>query len=149
MTPCKLWTGRLNKDGYGTRGDRLAHRIAWADENGVIPRGLSVLHRCDVRNCINLDHLFIGTQQDNIADMIAKGRAGLFRNKRGVNNPKAKLNGDDVWAIRWAMRLKLFTIREISRSYGLSFGSIWRIKVGETWPHITPNWPFDDKGTWQ
>jgi len=53
----------------------MAHRLAWEEAKGPIPDGLFVLHRCDVRGCINVDHLFLGTAKDNTHDMMAKGRA--------------------------------------------------------------------------
>ena len=78
MTPCKVWIGRVNHDGYGLRyykgSDRRVHRVAWQEANGPIPPGMCVLHRCDNRPCYALDHLWLGTQQDNLADMRAKGR---------------------------------------------------------------------------
>lgn len=51
-----------------------AHRIMWVLKNGKIPYGMYVLHKCDVKNCVNPDHLFLGTAQDNIDDCISKGR---------------------------------------------------------------------------
>src|SRR3990167_3892348 len=80
-TGCWLWTGATRYDGYGTRPWRgktsaQAHRIAWEVFRGPIPDGLQVLHRCDVRCCVNPDHLFLGTQLDNMRDMIQKGRKG-------------------------------------------------------------------------
>lgn len=53
---------------------RLAHRVAWTLANGPIPEGLFVCHRCDNRACCNVEHMFLGTLQDNVDDMIAKGR---------------------------------------------------------------------------
>ncbi|MFL5481114.1 MAG: HNH endonuclease signature motif containing protein [Gemmatimonadaceae bacterium] len=53
----------------------LAHRFSWELARGPVPPGLFVLHRCDVRDCVNPDHLFLGTLQDNMDDMVAKGRA--------------------------------------------------------------------------
>ena len=82
---CWLWTGSktgpgpYTTGGYGTvywRGEYLlAHRVMWELANGPIPEGMHVLHRCDVRNCVRPDHLFLGTHQDNMADMARKGRA--------------------------------------------------------------------------
>lgn len=88
---CWLWTGRYGNNGYGTfgggrKGERTgAHRLVWEITNGPIPDGLFVLHRCDVRGCVNPEHLFLGTAKDNTQDMMAKGRAhfvGGLRNSR-------------------------------------------------------------------
>jgi hypothetical protein len=78
---CWLWTGRkVGALGYGQLryGRRTvcvyAHRYAYERFVGSIPKGLKVLHRCDVPACVNPDHLFVGTSKDNTQDMIAKGR---------------------------------------------------------------------------
>lgn len=77
---CWLWTGHINhlRGGYGQftfRGtQQKAHRVAWSSVNGPIPSGMCICHRCDVPACCNPAHLFIGTHDDNRADMLAKGR---------------------------------------------------------------------------
>lgn len=79
---CWLWTGRISPTGYGLfdwyrsvrSHPRLAHRMMYTLSVGPIPEGLCVLHRCDNPPCVNPAHLFIGTQQDNMADKVAKGR---------------------------------------------------------------------------
>jgi hypothetical protein len=82
---CWIWTASRTKDGYGwfrigSRRDRtdtpaLAHRVAWEIANGPPPAGTSVLHRCDNPGCVRPDHLFVGTQADNMLDMSSKDRA--------------------------------------------------------------------------
>jgi hypothetical protein len=78
---CWLWTGAYQKPGYGKIGDgshsKYAHRVSWELQAGAIPHGLQVLHRCDNPQCVRPDHLFLGTQADNVADMYAKGRDGM------------------------------------------------------------------------
>lgn len=75
---CWNWTGFINPKGYGQlsfkRRTVRAHRLAWALAYGPIPDGLCVCHRCDNRRCVRPDHLFIGTNLDNMRDMVAKGR---------------------------------------------------------------------------
>ena len=79
LGPCWIWTGAVDKDGYGrpsverTRRVR-APRISWAWAHGEIPKGKWVLHRCDNPPCVNPDHLFLGTAKDNAQDALAKGR---------------------------------------------------------------------------
>src|SRR5437016_5817926 len=67
---CWLWTWRLNHDGYGLtyRGSDTvgAHRLSWEIHRVEIPKGMSVLHRCDVRNCVNPEHLRLGMQRENM-----------------------------------------------------------------------------------
>lgn len=78
-TGCWLWLGSRHPTGYGQFSIKfkkmLAHRYAWSLENGPVPEGLYVCHKCDNPPCCNPAHLFIGTQKDNLADMKAKGRA--------------------------------------------------------------------------
>lgn len=76
---CWIWTGTgIEANGYArikVNGERiLVHRMSWVMAFGSVPSGLVVCHRCDVPLCVNPDHLFVGTQKDNIADMMAKGR---------------------------------------------------------------------------
>lgn len=78
---CIEWLAYRMPNGYGTireagKNSRhlLAHRAAWQLAKGEIPAGMNVLHRCDNPSCVNVDHLFLGTQADNVSDMISKGR---------------------------------------------------------------------------
>ncbi len=75
---CWEWMGAKTDDGYGYRmvnnKKKLAHRLSWTMENGDIPSGLHVLHRCDNPPCVRPGHLFLGDQATNAKDMVAKGR---------------------------------------------------------------------------
>ena len=99
---CWLWRASVDRWGYGQIGSSgkprtmlKAHRVSWEFAYGAIPDGLSVLHRCDTPACVRPEHLFLGTQQDNVADMNAKGRNRFQR-----QNPALKLSEEQVRAIR-------------------------------------------------
>jgi hypothetical protein len=84
---CWIWRGQGNNKGYGMKSVRgrlqLTHRLSYQWVNGPIPAGMKVLHRCDTPACFNPNHLFIGTQSDNMRDMMLKGRALTVSCKRG------------------------------------------------------------------
>ena len=98
---CWLWTGHpMKHGGYGAIGviyggkTRMirAHRFSWEIHNGPIPTGLCVLHSCDTPLCVRPDHLFLGTQQENLEDMRRKGRGHKLPPLRGHEHPEAKLS---------------------------------------------------------
>lgn len=130
---CWLWTSSVIKSGYGTiwadGGPQRAHRISWELHRGPIPPGLDVLHRCDVRCCVNPDHLWLGTDVDNQRDCIAKGRR---HSCRGVAHHKNKLTEQQVLAIRADSR----GCKRLSRQYGVSTNTILCIRRGEIWKHL-------------
>ncbi len=96
QTGCIVWE-KTTRDGYGLiwyRGKAVsAHRLAWQLSNGDIPMSMRVLHKCDNRACIRSDHLFLGTQRDNIQDAISKGRYDAVkygRMTRKIRNKKGQ-----------------------------------------------------------
>jgi hypothetical protein len=96
-TGCILWAGTLAPTGYGMLAYRkqvhYAHRAAWSCRNGPIPAGLYVCHRCDVRACINPDHLFLGTARQNSRDAAEKGRFRHDRDPSKSNRLKIHFQG--------------------------------------------------------
>jgi HNH endonuclease len=129
---CWTWVGAHHEFGYGMANMSgkavYVHRLAWEEVNGPIPPGLCVLHRCDNPPCCNPAHLFLGTLQDNAADMAQKGRA-----RRGRGN--AKLTAVQVQSIRsgdagGADR------RQVARELGVSETTIWGAVTGKTWRHL-------------
>jgi hypothetical protein len=148
---CHLWLGHINNSGYAHVNRRgkmiLGHRLAWTVAKGPIPSGLQVLHRCDVRACVNPDHLFTGTNDHNVADKVAKGRQARgsrlgqsIRNstafratiRRGADNNAAKLTDADALAIQQDRRL----LREISTDYGVNITTVSRIRRRVAWKHL-------------
>ena len=83
---CIEWTGYTSPTGYGTisvKGKMIpTHRLVWELAGVTIPDGMKSLHRCDNPPCCNIDHLFLGTQADNVADMLAKGRWSNGRSEK-------------------------------------------------------------------
>ena len=126
---CWKWTGATNGTGYGSFGfrhgdDRLAHRVAYELIYGPIPPGLFVLHRCDNTLCVRPDHLFLGTHQDNIDDMVRK--------RRHYCRPKVAVQ--DIHAIRSSTE----SAADLAARYGVHLVTIQRIRDRVTWKRVLP-----------
>lgn len=149
---CWIWTAAPDQYGYGRmywRGRNYpAHRIAYEVTHGDIPDGLWVLHRCDNPPCVNPAHLFLGTRQDNVDDMMQKGRAnrpsgekrGLYlhpeRQARGSRQGSAKLTDVDVIAIRRRYADGNVTKAQLGRDFGVSDVLIGLIVREKYWRHL-------------
>lgn len=133
-TGCHLWSGTTDPWGYGALTVKgvtaKAHRLAYEFECGEIPKGLSVLHRCDIRVCVNPDHLFVGTRADNMRDMWAKGRGK--GSPKGSKAHAAKLTEADVLAIRASNDFH----SRLAEHYGVDSKTIRCIRKRTTWTHI-------------
>lgn len=134
---CWFWIAAHSGDRYGRirRGLRSgeyvkAHRMSWELHYGPIPEGMEVLHQCDTPLCVRPDHLFLGTQLDNMRDMIAKGR-----DCRGEQISTAKLTAADVIAIRNAYKAGA---RQgfLAEQYGVSINTVGHVTRRESWRHI-------------
>lgn len=132
---CWEWRAAKNACGYGRfkleGRNCLAHRVSYLLHNGSIPDGLHVLHRCDNRGCVNPGHLFLGTHQDNMADMNAKGRHHSL-SLSGEKNGASKLSEDDVQTIRRLNRSQ----SEIARRFGVSQSLVSQVQRRVVWTHV-------------
>ena len=133
---CWPWTAAINANGYGSfrlQGKiQTASRIAWMITHGDIPNGpgahgTCVLHRCDNRICQNPAHLFLGSNDDNMRDMVAKGRA---RTRHGEENGWARLTQAQVSYIRSHTEL---SSRRLGTMFGISHQHILRIRHNRAW----------------
>jgi hypothetical protein len=170
LGPCWEWRAGRDRKGYGRfhlradenegKAETLAHRSAWSMANGPIPNGLQVLHRCDNPPCVNLAHLWLGSNAENRADMMAKGRAARGDRHRSKTRPETVARGEAHWSRRapesvtrgerssfskLSEREAREVIsrlargerqRDIASDYGVTANTIWRINVGRTWGHI-------------
>lgn len=154
---CWIWLGGVTGSGYGALGVdnkvKSTHRVSWNLYHGEIPEGLCVLHTCDTKLCVNPSHLFLGTNKDNTADMLKKGRGPSLAQrahsnrkrgaahpsvikpeclKRGVEHHSAKIKESDVLDIRNSKETGVY----LARVYGLSTVTVSRIRRRMIWRHV-------------
>ena len=144
LTECVEHRGCCLPNGYGKlgRGGKtwLAHRYAWHAAFGPIPEGMHVCHKCDNRRCIRPDHLFLGTRQDNMQDMIAKGRAKFVGfsspNYRAPSPRKGEKNGRATITPAIADEMRAQAGRrqvDIAKQFCVSQATVWRVLTGKSW----------------
>lgn len=130
---CWLWTGRLNHDGYGitTHGgkQRRVHRIIYTLVHGPIPKGCQVNHTCHVRHCGNPEHLYAGTQKQNMKDKAVSGRASRLI---GSLHPSAKLNLAIAAKIR-AEYVDGVPQVELAKKYSVGPTTVHLVVTGKRW----------------
>lgn len=128
FTCCWLWSGDIHDQfGYGLilvgKRTTLAHRVSWELHHGPIPDGLCVLHRCDTPPCVNPDHLFLGTQADNMRDKAVKNR----------NPGVRKLTTEEARTIKFSRK----PTTALARHFKVACSTISDIRHDRNWKHIT------------
>ncbi len=135
-SPCWIWIGGVDRKGYGRISvdsrRQFVHRVAWRVAFGPIAPGLGVLHRCDNPPCFNPSHMFLGTDADNVRDMIAKGRNGQ---PKGAAHPRARLAEEDVRLIRDAYDEGV-SPAAMALLYDVSRSTISHIVLRRKWLHV-------------
>jgi len=131
---CIVWKACKNGWGYGVfafsseRKYMLAHRVAWLFAgNGEVPEGKILRHKCDNPACVNVEHLILGAQADNIADKVERNRQA-----KGVKHGMSKLSEDQVREIRTLKG----TGKEIGKRFGISAVMVNYIRSGKSWAHV-------------
>lgn len=149
---CWLYTGGIQKGGYGVISIKnksvQTHRVSYELRVGSIPEGMCVLHRCDVRRCINPEHLFLGTLGDNNTDRKQKGRN---TDRRGERNPQAKADTEKIRKLREAHATRRYSQRQLAKMFGLCQQQVSVIVRGKAWSHVpdpvtdpVSDWSDDD-----
>jgi hypothetical protein len=132
-TGCWLWTASLTRDGYGKAwwGKSIrAHRLVWMLLRGPIDDEKKLLHRCDRPACCNPDHLFVGTQRENVEDMDRKGRR---KPVHGGAHWNARLTADKARIIRERYAAGGVTQAQLGAILGVSEAAVSDVLRGRTW----------------
>lgn len=131
VTGCWLWQGSYFPTGYGQFNNKMlqkspttSHRASWEIHNGRIPDGLMVLHKCDDRRCVNPEHLYLGTNQDNMIDRSKRGRVHQRRLDEGKVREMRQLR-QAGWP--W---------RQLAERYGVAMNAVISATMGTSWAYI-------------
>lgn len=139
---CWKWKGPAKSTGYGQLCVKhgtppvSAHRLSWLIHFGEIPDGQCVCHRCDNRICVRPDHLFLGTQSDNLKDMNRKGRR---RGPTGTQVFSAKLDPRKVrtiFSLYWESHRKFGLVTKLAKQFGVDRSTIYSVIKQTQWKHI-------------
>ena len=129
---CWIWIGMMSRYGYGrltlgAKTNHSAHRTSYELKHGPIPNGMLALHHCDVKCCVNPDHIFIGTQQDNMTDKVMKNRQA-----RGEHHGMSRLTEDQAKEIKFSNQ----KTSDLAKKFNCSAVMIRQIRGGLYWRHL-------------
>ncbi len=135
---CLLWTGFVNENGYGRvrLGGKLVflHRLVYENHHKIkLNKIVCICHVCDTPGCVNIRHLWAGSNLDNVADREAKGRNVV---KKGEENSCSILKEREVREIRDILSSGAMNGREIGNAYGVHHSTIHLIKKNKNWAHV-------------
>lgn len=135
---CWEWQGSNTKSGYGRvwvdTGHIYAHRVSWELTHGISPRG-HVLHRCDNPICVRPEHLFVGSDLDNVRDAISKGRFKFLDPRKGTEHHNAKITDKQVREIR-QLRNQGISCRAVGAMFNISGTMVSNIANRKNWAHV-------------
>jgi hypothetical protein len=140
FTDCKIWKGKIGKTGYGwarskyVNNTRNAHRVVWEEINGPLPKGMCIMHLCDNRSCVNLEHLKLGTPKENKQDMIQKNR---WCDRSGEKHPLNKVTLKEVKQIKKLYKKGINQI-ELAKKFFLNQSTISRFINDKRWQKYVP-----------
>lgn len=129
---CWIWMSTLNTGGYGKtglgRGSHLsAHRVSYEQKFGPIPKDKFALHTCDIKCCVNPDHIFLGTQKENMEDKVRKNRQA-----KGENHGRHKLTEVQAIEIKSSAKRPI----DLAKEFNCSITTIRQIRSGLYWKHL-------------
>lgn len=155
---CWEWTGAFGSHGYGVIGvvgnkTQTTHRVAWETANGPIPPGLFVLHRCDNRRCVRVDHLYLGDAKQNSEDVRNRGSTAHWNiadhrtlesaARRVANLPRGAYHHRSTAKLSAAQAAEVFAAggsqRAIARRFGICQQTVSNIKQRKRWSHVNAN----------
>ncbi len=131
-TGCWIWMKSLNNGGYGhttfgRENSLLAHRASYEQKYGKIPNGIFALHSCDIKSCVNPDHIFLGTQQDNMTDKVNKNRQA-----NGEKHGRSKLTKEQAIEAKFSNE----KASVLANRFNCSAVMIRQIRSGLYWKHL-------------